>query len=186
MAESFAFESVGVPQEIGGRTLRFYALSGSVIFKLRPFTKTIAKAVSALTYRPSSEAGYTKRQFKEHGLEEVFEAVDPRLAEQQYQQHQEAVEALIDALLDDSNKQLLVTLIWNSLRDECKGKKPTNEEVEKFLDDTDAGILGAMVLGVVIATKGAFGPLGARLSAALAPAVSARPDAQASAETTAA
>lgn len=183
MGAALVLDPPSILGKVGDREFRFYASSGAVLFKLRPVAKVIGRAVAAFTYRPEEETGYTRREWKgeAEGVEVTVPATDAKLAEQRYAQHREAVEALIDAFLDEKNAPLVALLIHDSMRDEFGSRKKSfsTAEAEEFLGAYDVGTIVLLLTHVLNANKQSLGPLWARPAEALAPATE-RPETEAS------
>jgi len=158
-----------VEAKVNGRSLRFYSISIRGAFKIRVLGKSLAATIATLFGGIGREATLTRRDFKndltgEVGSEVVAAAIDPKLAEIKLKARQQAIETLIDSLLDEKNADVIGGLLMDSLRDEFT--RPIQpDDVKAFIAGLDTKTLMEMLAGLSEANKDQFGPLASRLFA---------------------
>lgn len=168
------------PVEIGGQMINFYPISGRLLFKLKTVARPLANALAVLFSNKTSEQGSTQRNFtipgrvenglaipEERGGEVMINPVSVDLYEARQKQREIAINNLVDAFSKPENQLLLVELIFDSCRD-IFPRRPESAQLDEFLGDIDTAALASMLKGVAKANAKVFGPLGGRVSAALA------------------
>lgn len=175
--------------EVNGRTVRFYPVS---FFTLRRLRGVLAKLASAFGVLLSGGSDLALSPDRGRVIEQVYDDKPPvvgpdgltsdpvvvgsrvtthpisaDLAKLRDSQRQAAIQGAIDTLLDDSNALAIGELLMSSMRDEVSNRRPSQKEIQEFIDQIDAPTLIAMLIGVVKGNASIFGDAGEKLGKAL-------------------
>ena len=160
--------------EINGLDQHFYACSLGCAFRLKNIAKPIVKAMATLLIDGGdTDQGMMKNESftKDESLETVtaYQPIGAELADLRHKHKQEALDSLLDALLDPANKLVLAEVIVDSLRETYKKNSEglvDEKDVRSFARDVDLPTFVECLKGVGKANIGVFGPLAQRLSLA--------------------
>mgnify|MGYP000935049053 CR=1 FL=1 len=148
-----------IEHEVGGKILRFRAVSIKTAFSVRQIAVPLAKALTTLFASNSNDFGSIERVIPdgEKFMREVqVQAVSPEMAKLRDTMSGSAVESLVTSLTSDGSLNAIAEVILDSLQDEESFGPST---VEEFLSEVPLPLLPSMLVGVAKANKGVFGPL---------------------------
>lgn len=141
--------------EVSGREVVFHEVSVGMFSKLRNVATLSTDAIMQLMRNPRDDAG-SQTSYNQTGDEQVSKdethlSVSPELARHHEEKRTEAIHQLGEALMGQTNQQLLSEFIADSLRlDGVTGKS--------LLEDCGAGVFVECLLGSLKANAGVFGP----------------------------
>lgn len=162
-------ESPYIEHKVGGKEVRFYALSVKKLFELRRIAKPLSAALAALANKQESDNGTVHRVFTDSetgsgGTVTEIQAIDAELARVRTEERTQAIQQLIESLTGEQNSTLLAELIVDSCRDEFPRNEIKKADYAEFMEHIDAGSMVEFLEGVFLANKKAFGPLGERVA----------------------
>jgi hypothetical protein len=159
-----------ITREVAGQSVRFYAVSTGMVFKLRRIGKPLAKGLAALFGTKTDTDTTVRQSVFQDTFDTTTDAISPELAKLRYEQQQQAYEDILEGLLADENRETIGAIILDSIRRDAypDGDLPNPGE---FLDSIPLTSISALVSGVMEANKGVFGPLELTVSSALSKAV---------------
>ena len=152
-------------REVNGEMLRFHPISAGLMFRLRRLAVPIARALSTLSQKHTTDTTVVNRQFEDdgdggRGAEVINEALSPQLAKLRTQQRADAMQELVEAVTDESNKLLVGQVIIDSLRDSVpRDAAKKTAEIQEFMDSLDLTTLVSLLKGVASANSEVLGPL---------------------------
>jgi hypothetical protein len=141
--------------EVNGREVVFHEVSVGMFSKLRTVATLSTDAIMQLMRNPREDAG-SQTSFNQEGdqrisKDETHLSVSPELARHHEEKRTAAIHQLGEALMGQTNQQLLSEFIADSLRlDGVTGKS--------LLEDCGAGVFVECLLGALKANAGVFGP----------------------------
>lgn len=144
--------------EINGTPARFYPVSVGLAFKLRRTAEPIAKALTVLFQDKNQDFG-TKTTTDKETQQIVIEPLSPTMAEFRAKQSQQAWSDLLGAFTDEENMSVISEIIQDSLREDFPDPIPAKE----FFARVPMTVMPEMLMGILKANKGVFGPLGKTL-----------------------
>ena len=164
-----------IDHEVHGKTIRFYPISGRMLFKLRGIARPLAHAISVLFADKSNDTSRQMHDFAfkdedgsegERGSQTIISAITPELLRERTQQKEMAIDKLVDAVMNESNSLLIAEMIFDSCRDVFP-RKPSTADLEIFLQEcSDFVSLTSFLVGVGKANVQVFGPAAGKVSRA--------------------
>lgn len=148
---------------IDGQSYKFWPVSTKMLFQLRSMAKPIAKAIGTLL--STTQNDYAKETVEvtapDGGYQQrtTLQAISADLAKARHAQRTEALEALVDGMMNDANAITLALLIMDSMRDNYQRSEVTPAGAQKFLSEVPAPAMVEMLAGVGAANKKLFDPL---------------------------
>lgn len=158
-----------VEHEVADSLQKFYPNRVFIIGKLRDFLKPLFKALSTLTADHATDINRESVETKDgdsYQLKTNLGAIDTKLALQRAQERVTAIEKLTEDLTSPPAMRAIGYLVMDSLREHFD-KRPTDQDVNAFLEEVPIETLMQMLKGVAKANKEVFGPLGQQVEAAL-------------------
>jgi hypothetical protein len=153
-----------VPHEVAGIAKDFFAVSVELVFSLNRIGRPLMAALAVFMRNREKDSTQIARNFGEGGAESpttgeehIFEAISPELAKVRHDQELSAVNSLVTAFDAKENRRVLARVIMNSMRNEGFPPKPTEAELDEFLEIASPSAFIDMLLGVWHANKGLFG-----------------------------
>lgn len=153
-----------IDHEVGGRTLKFYPISGAMLFQLREIAQPLVDLLLDI-FKNDQDNSITEKQLQVDGsftAEKVVEAIDPELAKVRYDKRRETVEALVNGVFGNEIRDLFFKLVMDSLRETFDRSEegdpknwPSPEELSKQIPATN---MFDLAMGLFKANKGIIGP----------------------------
>lgn len=149
-----------IEHTVNGNKVKFYPVSVGYAFKLKTLAKPIAAGLTVLFANEKNDTGTIERTVDD-GREIIMEALRPEMADARIRQRQAAVEGIVDALMDESNRNTLGSLIIDSIYRGIWGSRDACPPAQEFMGDEGIPLpdLTDLLIGVALANKGIFGPL---------------------------
>ena len=160
-----------VEHEVNGKVLRFYPVGVELLSQLKTLAKPVSQAMFVLMTQADlderrGDSAVRTKSWKDgpsedgagtEASETDISAVPAETIRLRVEQGQAAVEKLVDALTDRTNAQVLARLVMDSLHEEHP--RPVKEDdVKKYATQLDVVSAGQLIMGVLKANAGAFGP----------------------------
>jgi len=145
---------------VGGTAIKFYPVSVGLAFQLKDIAKPLAAGLAVLFTSERNDTGTIERTVAD-GREIIMEAIQPGLADARVRQRREAIQGIVEALTNETNKEVIGSIIIDSIyRDIWKTKDAAPPPAE-FMGAEGISLenLGEFLVGVAKANKGIFGPL---------------------------
>lgn len=151
-----------IEHEVKGVKEKFYPVSVKMAFKIKTLAEPLANAVMAFFRSDSSQDTGTRETISPvEGTalvahQKVTEPISLQLAQFRAAQFASAVKDLFQAGCSEDTQKVLGELVMDSMKEYFGDQKPTAEE---FLAETPLDVLPDLIVGMVKANKGVFGPL---------------------------
>ena len=168
MSESY-LSPTPITHEVNGKEIEFFAVSLTLLFKLRNLARPISEAL-AVMFEPHPNDVESSSIKDGDAVKSEVGAISPTLAAQRTADRERSVGRCVEALLDQKNGEILAELILDSIRDR-EAPRPKKADVEAFMDKLTAPIFLQHVVGMVLANVKVFGPVGESLALAARGAV---------------
>ena len=182
-------EDTSITQSVCGVDWKFWPLSVSGMYAFKSLYGPLGSAIVALTETRSTD---TASVFREVGdavrdedgkpimfgnrplrdTENSVEAISPELAKVRLSQREKAIGDVVEALMDDANKESLARIVIDSTR--LKEQLPELKDgaqcppAKSLFDQIGLDAIPDLVKGIAKANKGVFGPLTETLGPLLA------------------
>lgn len=156
---------------VSGKTMRFFPSTAMMLFQLHAFGQPLIEGIAKLWEDGAKDRGqHEKRILNESGkggtVEASILAITPELAELRVKMRVEGACRVFD-VFSATNAPIIASLVMDSLREEFgqdRAKWPSHEE---FMSSIDLSVLIELIIGVLNANKGVFGPLGLQIQQAI-------------------
>jgi len=165
------FSPTSTEHEVQGTVMQFYPARVYLVGKLRGFLKPLFQSLATLGASSDTDISREHTESKgadgEYQMRTALSAMDPALVQMRATQKENAINNIVDNLTADASLKAIATLIIDSLRDDYP-ERPTDAELKEFVENVPLPAMVSLLTGVVKANREVFGPLTARVSAAVA------------------
>lgn len=164
-----AFSSKAITQKVNGEDRSFYPISLRVAFNLQSVAKPLARALTTLLSPTKQDTGLVTEDYVDQGAtvqKTTRTSISLELAELRSRQRADAVQGLVEELLNAKNIAILGELFLDALtppRDRKSGEREP-AECDAFMAQVDLGALIDLFQGVARANASVFGALGEKLA----------------------
>jgi len=152
-----------ITHEINGSNVNFYPISLGLAFRLRTVAKPLVLAIQTLFATDKNDTGSTQKTTKRgedsYDSETILAPITPELAALRSKQTADAVASLVDSILGDENLKIVGEILMDSMRDHFPPGNRDNPPPSEFIKEIEPSTAVQMLMGVLKANKGVFGPL---------------------------
>lgn len=148
--------------KVGTKDVKFYPLSVPMVFRLKVVAKPLLAALSDLMTTSDRLVGVTHRDVRDGPnsalVESIQTAMTPEAARYTEDRRRQAIEELVEGLLDEKNKLTFAELIFDSVREFQEDGPPTLEEKQSFIDGLKLPQAIEFMVGIIKTNKKVFAP----------------------------
>lgn len=154
-----------VEHEVNEETLKFYPASLQTAFLVKDILRPLVSGIAQLLTDTTGDRGHTST--RQGDFEQIV--VNPsnvELSQWRAREKEKAILDFLDAFTEKKTTAVLCRIIMDSLRDDYP-RRFEQKDVDNFRDSLDAETFVQLMVGVVKANKGIFGPFAETLKSAV-------------------
>lgn len=152
--------------DLGDRTIKFFPISASLLFQLKPIAAPILKAILEVMSSNVNDVSIEERSTHSAtegmtGNERIISAIAPELVRTRAELQSKSIDACLETLMSESSRLIVGRLLMDSMREE-PGMGPAAArnatKVGAFVDSIDAPTMVRMFVALSKANEEVLAP----------------------------